>query len=278
MARIGLALGGGAGLGWAHIGVVRALEDTDIHCDMVSGTSIGSIVGACVAGDMLDEIEDVARDITLKEMLSLGEFGFQKGSLIGAGKIERRLRDHFGTRTIEQLQKPFAAVAADLYTGERIVLDEGDVVTALRASAAIPSVLPPVLTNNLYLVDGGVVDPIPVTAVRDMGADVVIAVDLQADYSGRAKRLGFGPHIEKPSLAVLKSARAGWALALQALSKARLESDQPDVVITPIIGHIDMADFTRAEELIALGYKATMDVMPEIIDLCMRGKVVASAE
>jgi len=278
MARIGLALGGGAGLGWAHIGVVRALEAEGVECDIVTGTSIGSIVGACIAGDMLDELEDIAREITLKEMISLGEFGFQKGGLIGAGKIERRLREHFGARVIEQLQKPFAAVAADLYSGERVVLDAGDVVTALRASSAIPGVLPPIRTNNLYLVDGGIVDPVPVEAARDLGADIIIAVDLQSDYMGRARRLGFDPVLEKPSLAAIKSARAGWSLALQALSKARMVADAPDIVIAPSIGHIDMADFTKAEELITLGHHATLEVMPEILALCLPSRNIVSAQ
>jgi NTE family protein len=264
--RIGLALGGGAGLGWAHIGVVRALLDEGIEADVVAGTSIGSIVGACVAGDMLDELEDIAREITLREMLSMGELGFNKGSLIGAGKIERRLREHFGVRTIEQLQKPFAAVAADIYTGNPYVFEEGDVATALLASSAIPGVLPPVKTGNLYLVDGGIVDPVPVQAARDLGADYIIAVDLQGDYPARAKRLGFDPIMEKPSLAVIKSARASWSIALQALSAARMEVDKPDTIITPRIGHVDMADFTRADELIALGYQAALAALPEILD------------
>lgn len=262
--KIGLALGGGAGLGWAHIGVFRALQAEDIHIDMVSGTSIGAIVGACIAADIVDELEDVAREITLREMLTMGEFGFKKGSLIGAGKIERKLRDHFGMRIIEDLPKPFAAIAADLYSGDRITLDAGDVVTALRASSAIPGMLPPVATANLLLVDGGVVDPVPVQAVRDMGADFIIAVDLQGDFEGRSRRLGFNPVMRKPSMAVVKTARAGWSLALRSLSQANLKADKPDVIITPQIGHIDMANFTQADELIALGKKATYDVMESL--------------
>ena len=261
--RIGLALGGGAGLGWAHIGVVRVLEAEGIHADIVSGTSIGSIVGACVAADMLDDLEEIARELTFKEMLSLGQFGFKSGSLIGAGKIERRLRDHFGTLVIEQMPKPFAAVAADLYTGERVVFDEGDVVTALRASSAVPGVLPPVETGRMLLGDGGMVDPIPVSAARDLGADFIIAVDLQGDYEGRARRYGLSPDGKKNGRA-LRTARAGWSMALQALSRARLELDQPDVIITPEIGHIDMVDFTKAHELIALGKKAALDELPSI--------------
>lgn len=262
--KTGLALGGGAGLGWAHIGVYRVLESEGIEIDVVSGTSIGAIVGACIAGDQVDELEEIARDITLREMLSMGEFGFTKGSLLGSGKIEARLRDHFGNRTIEQLPKPFAAIAADLYGGTRVVLDRGDVVTAVRASSAIPGMLPAVATNNLFLVDGGIVDPVPVTAARDLGADFIVAVDLQGDYVGRARRLGFDPVQKRPAMAVMKSARAGWSLALRTLSQANLAADKPDVIIMPRIGHIDMADFTKAEELINLGKKAAYDILPDL--------------
>lgn len=261
---VGLALGGGAGLGWAHIGVVRVLEAEGLPIDVVSGTSIGAIVGACIAADIIDELEDIARDVTLKEMLSMGELGFAQGSLIGSGKIEKRLREHFGVQTIEQLSKPFAAVAADLYSGEGVVLDSGDVVTALRASSAIPGMLPPVETSRMLLVDGGIVDPVPVAAARDLGAEKIVAVDLQGDFCGRSRRLGFDPAAGKPKLAAMKTARAGWSLALKTLSQANLERDRPDVLITPKIGHIDMADFTQADELIALGKKAAYDMMTEI--------------
>lgn len=267
---IGLALGGGAGLGWAHIGVVRVLEEEGVPIDVVSGTSIGAIVGACIAADIIDELEDVAREISLREMLSMGEFGFKKGSLLGAGKIEQRLRRHFGHKAIEELAKPFAAVAADLYSGEKVVLDSGDVVTALRASSAIPGMLPPVQTASLLLVDGGVSDPVPVQAARDLGADKIIAIDLQGDYRGRSRRLGFDPDGVKPSLAAMKTARAGWSLALRTLSQANLKTDRPDVLITPRIGHIDMADFTQAAELIALGKKATYDMLTEIESMLAR--------
>lgn len=268
---VGLALGGGAGLGWAHIGVIRVLQSENIPVDVVSGTSIGAIVGACIAADIVDDLEDIARDITLRDMLSMGEFGFAQGSLIGAGKIEKRLREHFGKKTIEQLSKPFAAIAADLYSGGSITLDSGDVVTALRASSAIPGMFPPVETQRLMLVDGGIVDPVPVRAARSLGADKIIAVDLQGDFCGRSRRLGFDPVAGKPKLAAVKTARAGWSLALRTLSQANLERDRPDVLISPQIGHIDMANFTQAEELILLGKKAAFDMLTEIECMLARG-------
>lgn len=265
--KIGLALGGGAGLGWAHIGVIRALQAEGIEADIISGTSIGSIVGACVAADILDELEALARDVSLKDMLQMSEFGFSQGSLIGATKIERRLREHFGVLTIEEMPKPFAAVAADLYSGERVVFDEGDVVTALRASSAVPGVLPPVETNRMMLVDGGLIDPVPVGAARDLGADVIIAVDLQGDYEGRARNQGFQQGNRRAGRAFVRTARVGVALLLRSLSDARLTIDRPDHVIAPRIGHIDVMDFRRADELIALGMQAAEREIPGILTL-----------
>lgn len=276
--RIGLALGGGAGLGWAHIGVVRVLEEAGIDPDIITGTSIGSIVGACVAADILDELEEIAREVKIRDMLAMSEFGFKQGSLIGARKIEKRLREHFGYMSIEEMPKPFAAVAADLVSGERVVFDQGDVTTALLASSAVPGVLPPVATGRMLLADGGLVDPIPVTAARDLGADVIIAVDLQGDYAQRAVKRGFEPDNDRAGKAPMRTARLGIALLLRSLSRVRLEADAPDHVITPAIGHIDVMDFRKANELIALGRQATEAALPSILeDLEARGYAVAAS-
>ncbi len=272
--RVGIALGGGAGLGWAHIGVLRVLEAEGIDIDVISGTSIGAIVGACAAGDILDELEELARDVGYKDMFMMSEFGFSQGSLIGAGKIERKMREYFGVKTIEQLQKPFAAIAVDIYTGEQVTMDEGDVVTAVRASSAIPGVLPPVETSRMLLVDGGLIDPVPVRAARDLGADVVIAVDLQNDYENRVKSQGLSVG-GKSNKAALKTARAGAALLLKTLGQARMEIDKPECVIAPQIGHIDVVNFTKADELIALGKKAALDSLSEIKALINRNQNVA---
>ncbi|WP_162139668.1 patatin-like phospholipase family protein [Kordiimonas gwangyangensis] len=276
--RIGLALGGGAGLGWAHIGVVRVLEEAGIDPDIITGTSIGSIVGACVAADILDELEEIAREVKIRDMLAMSEFGFKQGSLIGARKIEKRLREHFGYMSIEEMPKPFAAVAADLVSGERVVFDQGDVTTALLASSAVPGVLPPVATGRMLLADGGLVDPIPVTAARDLGADVIIAVDLQGDYAQRAVKRGFEPDNDRAGKAPMRTARLGIALLLRSLSRVRLEADLPDHVIAPAIGHIDVMDFRKANELIALGRQATEAALPSILeDLEARGYAVAAS-
>ncbi|WP_417448792.1 patatin-like phospholipase family protein [Kordiimonas sp.] len=276
--KIGLALGGGAGLGWAHIGVVRVLEEAGIHPDVISGTSIGSIVGACVAADILDELEQIARDVKIRDMLAMSEFGFKQGGLIGVRKIEKRLREHFGVMTIEEMPKPFVAIAADLISGERVVLKKGDVATALMASSAVPGVLPPVATGRMLLADGGLIDPIPVSAARELGADIVIAVDLQGDYAQRAVKRGFEPDNDRAGRAPMRTARLGIALLLRSLSRVRLEADKPDHIIAPAIGHIDVMDFRKANELIALGRLATEAVLPDILaGLGARGYEVAAS-
>lgn len=264
--KVGLALGGGAGLGWAHIGVIRVLQENNIPIDMIAGCSIGAIVGACVAADKLDHLEDLARSITLKEMLLFSDPSFKKGSVLGARKITSIFKEHLGDDLIEELAMPFAAVAADLYTGERVVLDSGSLIEAARASSAVPGVFPPILKGAQLLADGGTVDPIPVEAVQVMGAEMIIAVDLQGDYGGRARRMGLEVGKDMKRGAAMRIARAGMLMALTNLGKETLKRCPPDTLITPAIGHIEMADFTQAAVLIELGRKAALAAMPEILE------------
>ncbi len=158
---------------------------------------------------------------------------------------------------------PFACIAADLYAGDRVELTSGDVVTALMASSAVPGVLPPMPYNDTLLVDGGVVDPLPVQSLQAMGADMIIAIDLQADYVNRVKELGFGPGL-KPRGRVMKSARAALFLMMTRIGQERLKVHKPDILIAPKVGHIEMANFTKEDELIAIGTEATKKALPEI--------------
>ncbi|WP_308909791.1 patatin-like phospholipase family protein [Pseudokordiimonas caeni] len=268
---IGLALSGGAGLGWAHIGVIRALQEENIPIGAVAGTSIGAIVGAGVALDRLDLVEETARALSFRSMLRMGEFTFRTGGLIGTNKIEQELRRHFGDVLIEDLPIPYAAVAADMISGDRVILDGGDLVMALRASSAIPGVFPPVTTSRMLLADGGMVDPVPVAVARSLGAAHVVAVDLQGDYIGRAQRMGLeaeglGTRMPGP----LKMARAALFMTMRTLGRVRMAHEGADVVITPKIGHVDVADFTKADELIALGRLAGRQAIPEILDILER--------
>jgi NTE family protein len=180
--KIGLALGSGAARGWAHIGVIQALEEMGIEIDVVSGCSIGSYVGATYASGKLIELAEWVESLTEWQVFALMGVGFQKGGLVNGLKVFKALQENFSYETFEELKKPFAAVATDLYSGREVNFISGSVVEAVKASCAIPGLFPPLLFNNRWLVDGGVVNPVPVNMCRLLGADIVIAVNLSADF------------------------------------------------------------------------------------------------
>lgn len=180
--KIGLALGSGAARGWAHIGVIQALEEMGIEIDVVSGCSIGSYVGAAYASGKLSELSEWVESLTEWQVFALMGVGFQKGGLVSGLKVFKALQENFSFETFEKLNKPFAAVATDLYSGREVNFMSGSVIEAVKASCAIPGLFPPLLFENRWLVDGGVVNPVPVNMCRMLGADVVIAVNLSADF------------------------------------------------------------------------------------------------
>lgn len=180
--KIGLALGSGASRGWAHIGVIQALEEMGIQIDIVSGCSIGSYVGAAYASGKLPELAEWVKSLTEWQVYALMGVGFHKGGLVSGLKVFKALQDNFSFESFEELNKPFAAVATDLYSGREVNFTSGSVIEAVKASCAIPGLFPPLLFNNRWLVDGGVVNPVPVNMCRMLGADIVIAVNLSADF------------------------------------------------------------------------------------------------
>ena len=180
--KIGLALGSGAARGWAHIGVIQALEEMGIEIDVVSGCSIGSYVGAAYASGKLPALSEWVESLTDWQVFALMGVGFHKGGLVSGLKVFKALQDNFSFETFEELHKPFAAVATDLYSGREVNFMNGSVIEAVKASCAIPGLFPPLLFENRWLVDGGVVNPVPVNMCRLLGADVVIAVNLSADF------------------------------------------------------------------------------------------------
>ena len=180
--KIGLALGSGAARGWAHIGVIQALEEMGIEIDIVSGCSIGSYVGAAYASGKLPALSEWVESLTDWQVFALMGVGFHKGGLVSGLKVFKALQDNFSFETFEELNKPFAAVATDLYSGREVNFMSGSVIEAVKASCAIPGLFPPLLYENRWLVDGGVVNPVPVNMCRLLGADVVIAVNLSADF------------------------------------------------------------------------------------------------
>lgn len=266
MTSIGLALGGGAALGWAHIGVLRELHEAGVPIHAVAGTSIGAIVGAAMAEDKLDHLEELARNVKVGTMLRFLDPSFARGGVLGGRTIMAELKRYFGNRLVEDMQIPFATVAADLISGEEVWLTKGPLVEAIRASIALPGIFTPVRRGELLLADGGLINPLPISTARSLGAEKVIAVNLQADYRGRAKAAGLTHDGALPRRATINITRASMGLMLRTLTQLRLDAHPADVTISPAIGHIEVGDFRKADELITLGREATRDKLPQILD------------
>lgn len=180
--KIGLALGGGAARGGAHIGVIKALTEAGINIDFIAGTSIGALVGAVYASGEIDLFEEVASRLNLRQSASLFlDVKFPRSGIVDGRKIVSFLQQFINVDKIEDLSIPFCAVSTDLNSGEEVIMREGSVIEAIRASISIPGIFTPVRKNGLELVDGGLVNPVPVSVVQKMGADFVIAVDLNRD-------------------------------------------------------------------------------------------------
>ncbi len=182
MKSIGLALGSGGARGWAHIGVVRALQEAGIRIDYISGASIGALVGAIYCAEELDELEDFIRDLSWRDMLLYFDMVFPTSGLLDGNKVYELLSEHMQGMKIEESPIPFCCVATDLIKGEEVHLSSGSMVDAVRASISVPGIFTPFCHGDLFLGDGGIVNPVPVDVVRAMGADVVIAVNLNRNH------------------------------------------------------------------------------------------------
>lgn len=190
-ARVGLALGGGAARGMAHLGVLRALSDAGVRIDCIAGCSIGALVGAIAASGSADALETTFKTFDWKKTLSFFDVVFPRSGLIDGAKVSALVREHLPAARFSDLALPFAAVATDLLTGDEVILRSGDVIDAVRASIAVPGIFTPVRQDVRVLVDGGLSNPLPVSVARMLGADVVIAVDLNhgvVDGRPRLKR------------------------------------------------------------------------------------------
>lgn len=250
--KIGLALSGGAARGLAHVGVLRALAENDIHIHCIAGTSAGSIVAGAVASGMpLDQIEDFGRKLRWRDIgrVTMSRLGVQSNE-----RLEQYLRELLPITRFEEMSMPFAAVATDLKTGNAVVMrDQGDVPFAIRASCTIPGWYVPVIDEHgRQLVDGGLVAVIPSTVARSLGADAVIAVDVN---SAGATFIG-------PSSSVIGVLLQSMMVVQKTASNYQREMS--DLVISPKIGHIRWDEIGRGEELIAAGYEAGRESLPQI--------------
>jgi NTE family protein len=285
--RIALALGSGAGRGWAHIGVLRALQREGLRIDIVCGTSIGALVGGVWLAGHIDTLETWARSLNRMRILRYLDVAILRGGLIGGRRIERLLVDNLSGLKVEALPKPFAAVATELETGHEIWLQTGDLVQALKAAYALPGVFPPVEIDGRLLVDGALVNPVPVSVCRALGARLVVAVNLNADLIGRGRRPGKHKPTTPEALGrglIARDPAGGGALGhflggdggpsvfsvmssslniLQdRLGRSRLAGDPPDVTIAPRLGHVALLEFDRAPEVIAEGEAAVERAKP----------------
>jgi NTE family protein len=286
--KIGFVLGSGSARGWAHIGVLRALTEAGIEPDLIAGCSVGAFVGAAFAAGRLDELEAWALSFDWKRMLKLADFGL-RGGLIKGKRVNEVFHEQFVECEFSELRIPFAAVATDLHSGQEIWLREGKVSAAVGASIAVPGLFRPVQNEDRYLVDGSVVNPIPVSLCRAMGADIVLAVDLGSDLIGRyvrdddrapmsSDRRGLLRRVlprytstsdrqaepEAAPPALLETLMGSINIMQVRIARSRLAGEPPDVLLTPRLGHLGLLDYHRADVAIAEGREAVARMLPAI--------------
>ncbi|WP_425418519.1 patatin-like phospholipase family protein [Oricola indica] len=282
---IALALGGGAARGWAHIGVLHALDEVGIKIDMIAGTSIGALVGGCYLAGKLDELEKFARSLSRRRMLGLLDIQFAGSGLFGGMRLNREMESHMRDIQIEDLPKPFVAVATEIATGHEIWLTHGDLIVAMRASYSLPGIFEPVECNGKVLVDGALVNPVPVSVCRAHEQPRVVAVNLNYDIFGRSGVVKHGvPRAEMNVRATEDTPRTShkklpaqtvrlgisgvmvesYNIIQDRISRARLAGDPPDYALHPRLSEIGMADFHRASEAIDQGYEATISRLHDL--------------
>ncbi|MEM7191737.1 MAG: patatin-like phospholipase family protein [Pseudomonadota bacterium] len=296
--KVGLALGGGSARGWAHIGVLKTLIASGLEPDVVAGTSIGAVAGACYVTGNLKRLESFALSLTPRRIFGFLDFNLAGSGLITGQRLSSELEGHLKGLKIEDLDPRFVAVATELSTGHEVWLNKGDLVTALNASFALPGIFKPVQLNGQWMIDGALVNPVPVSVCRALGARIVIAVNVTADPFGKAgvihDHASFTDYSDMEVPAIRRStgqAEDGGALRLlhrqlfgrgkgapgistvmmdainitqDRIARSRLAGDPPDITINPKTGRINLFEFHRAREAITLGSKAAESQLDEI--------------
>jgi len=302
MPKLGIALGSGGARGMAHIGVLRALEDGGIKPDIVAGTSIGALVGGVYAAGKLDELTDIVLGLDWKKAARyFMEVNFPRSGLMEGARVVEILSEIVGEREITDLPMIFRAVATDIMSGCEEVIGDGGLVEAIRASISVPGIFTPARRNDAYLVDGGLVNPVPVSVCRAMGADVVIAVDLNNgrvsdEKNGAAPTeknhqklrriagvdatelfawlerktsdfdVGFLEHVKHwmirdPVPGIFDVLGSSLRIMEEQIAGTRLKIDLPDLLIRPAVGHIGFIEFHLADEMIAEGCRAAKEAL-----------------
>lgn len=291
--KIGLVLGSGASRGWSHIGVIKALLKEGIEPDIVCGTSVGAMIGACYLAGNLQKLERWVLDSTRKDVLKFFNVKWSQSGFVDSKQLEKFLHENVAGRDvqIESLSKPYAAIATNLYNGREVWFKKGNLVHAVTASMALPGLFPAVKDDNQWLVDGGLVDPVPVSVCRAMGADIVIAINLNSDIVGKrtTKKVEQKPLDKKGVLHNLKkttkevsnnifndsdkdeetpgsfvSITNSINIVQDRITRSRLAGDPAEVVISPKLARIGMLEFHRAAEAIEEGQKCVQNRLDEI--------------
>ncbi|MTH46301.1 patatin-like phospholipase RssA [Intestinirhabdus alba] len=297
--KIGLALGSGAARGWSHIGVIKALKKLGISIDIVAGCSIGSLVGAAYACNRLPALEQWVCSFSYWDVLRLMDLSWRRGGLLRGERVFNRYRAIMPVEDITHCGRRFGTVATNLSTGRELWFTEGDLHLAVRASCSIPGLMSPVSHNGYWLVDGAVVNPVPVSLTRAMGADIVIAVDLQHDAHLMQQDL-LSLNVSGDSAETEADARSWRARLKERLSNVtarravsaptameimttsiqvlenrlkrnRMAGDPPDILIQPFCPQISTLDFHRAPAAIAAGQLAVEKRMDELLPLVRAG-------
>ena len=247
--KIGLALGGGAVLGAAHIGVLQALEERDISFSYLAGTSIGAFISAFLAfGRSWEEIKEIVKDLNWLDIsgISLSQFG-----LLSNKKLGRIIQENLGDVNLEDAPIPVVMVATDITTGEKVVLKKGNVAKAVMASTCIPGIFVPVEINERLLVDGGIVENVPVTTLKDLGADLVIGVDLNARHRHSKPRN------------IIEVLLRSFDFTLKTATK--LQTEQADILIEPDLSAFNMVDIDQVDDLIEQGYLEAKNILVKML-------------
>lgn len=294
--NIGLALGSGSSRGWAHIGVLHALKELDIKPTIVAGSSIGALVGAAYATDHLDKLEKWTRSLTRLDTARFFEINFSMNGFVNSTKFREFLAEYVcNEAVIEKLPIKFASVATTLMSGEEVIFDEGDLTEAVWASLSLPGVFPPLEIDEQWMVDGGLVNPVPVSVCKELGADIVLAVNLNEGIVGkhqdkspahRSSMPKADDEIRWPFLAnlmreplkkidewtsrktapgIVDTIANSVNIMQTQITEQRLKQDKPDVLICPPLAHFGLMELHRADEAIEKGYESTMKMKDKLM-------------
>lgn len=301
--RVGLALGSGSSRGWSHIGVIKALREHNITIDCIAGCSVGAFVGALYCVNAIDALEEYVKKMEGKSVFSLFDISFSRGGLLNGNKVEEIFSSLSNRRTFDEITTPLKIVATDLNNGEKVILDRGVLTDAIRASMSIPGMFSPVIRGKHLLVDGGLVDPVPTDVARAMGAEVVIAVDLNTNLVEKTDIIIQIPEIENRteptdddessfldsiikayenkekgvrekfnewfsrsdnSPSLIDVVDSSIGIMQERITRINLAVDPPDILIRPQLGNLKILDYDKVTFTIDEGYRSMIEQMDKL--------------